>query len=357
MKLFLSCLFFCFSVMLSAQNNTQNLVIVTLDGMRWQELFKGVDPEIIKNKKFTKDSANLVQQFWSSDVQERRAKLFPFIWNELAKKGQVYGNRNLGNLVDNANPYKFSYPGYNEIFTGYPDLKVNSNDKIWNPNENVLEFINRQKGYEGKVAAFSTWDVIPYILNKQRSGIYVNADRDSLLFQAPSLKLLNDMQSLTTRPIGVRPDVFTYFAAREYLKVYHPKVLYISFDETDDFAHGGMYDQYINSAHAEDAMIRDLWQTLQRDPMYKDKTTLLISCDHGRGDAIKENWQHHGEKIMDAGQIWIAVMGPDTKTMGEVTLKQTNFQKQLAATFAALLGFNFIANHPVAEPIQSILAK
>ncbi len=133
--------------------------------------------------------------------------------------------------------------------------------------------------------------------------------------------------------------------------------MYISFDETDDFAHAGLYDQYLNSAHAEDAMISDLWQTLQQDPAYRNKTTLLITCDHGRGDSIKENWQHHGEKIPDAGQIWIAVMGPDTKTMGEVTIKQTSYQKQLAATFAALLGFNFKANHPIAEPIQSILGK
>ena len=357
MKGILSCLFLCFTVLLSAQNNTQNLVIVTLDGMRWQELFGGVDPAIIKNKKFTKDSANLVQQFWSNDSKERRAKLFPFIWNELAPKGQVYGNRNFGNLVDNANPYKFSCPGYNEIFTGYPDPKVNSNEKIWNLNENVLEFINRQKGFEGKVAAFSTWDVIPYILNKLRSGIYVNSDRDSLLFPDASLKLINNMQSLTTRPIGVRPDVFTYFAAKEYLKIYKPRVLYISFDETDDFAHAGLYDQYLNSAHAEDAMISDLWQTIQQDPNYRNKTTLLITCDHGRGDAVKENWQHHGEKISDAGQIWIAVMGPDTKSMGEVTIKQTHYQKQLAATFAALLGLNFTANHPVADPIKSIFTK
>lgn len=357
MKPLFSCLLMLQFFLSSAQIKTENLVIVTLDGMRWQELFSGIDPVIIKNKVFTKDSASLVQQFWSNDKQERRAKLFPFIWNELAKKGQVYGNRNLGNLVDNANPYKFSYPGYNEIFTGYPDPKVNSNEKIWNPNENVLEFIQKQKGFEGKVAAFSTWDVIPYILNKKRNGLLVNADRDSLYFPEPTLQLVNSMQSLTTRPIGVRPDIFTYFAAREYLKAYKPRVLYVSFDETDDFAHGGLYDQYINSAHAEDAMISDLWQTLQKDPVYRNKTTLLITCDHGRGDSIKENWQHHGEKIADAGQIWIAVIGPDTKTMGEVNLKQTNYQKQLAATFAALLGLNFTANHPVADPIPSILSK
>ena len=69
------------------------------------------------------------------------------------------------------------------------------------------------------------------------------------------MKLINDMQFLTARPLGIRPDVFTYFAAREYLKAYKPKVLYIAFDETDDFAHGGLYDQYLGAAHAEDAMI------------------------------------------------------------------------------------------------------
>ncbi|WP_315820165.1 hypothetical protein [Paraflavitalea speifideaquila] len=103
----------------------------------------------------------------------------------MAKEGQLYGNRQFDNKVDNANPHWFSYPGYNEIFTGYPDSAVNSNDKILNKHENVLEFINRQKGYTGKVAAFSTWDVFPYILNESRSGVYVNADIDTISFKAP----------------------------------------------------------------------------------------------------------------------------------------------------------------------------
>ena len=61
-----------------------------------------------------------------------------------------------------------------------PDTAVNSNDKILNKNINVLEFINRQTGFKNNVAAFTTWDVFPYILNKWRSGIYVNSDTDSL---------------------------------------------------------------------------------------------------------------------------------------------------------------------------------
>jgi len=78
--------------------------------------------------------------------------------------------------------------------------------------------------------------------------------------------------------------MLTYFAGREYLKAYHPRILYIAFDETDDFAHAGLYDQFLKSAHAEDAMIGDLWRLIQSDPQYRDKTTLLVSCDHGGGD-------------------------------------------------------------------------
>jgi Type I phosphodiesterase / nucleotide pyrophosphatase len=340
-----------------AQNKTENLVIVTLDGMRWQEVFGGADAALLLNKKYTRDSAGTSNKFWSVETNERRKKLFPFLWNTIYTQGQLYGNRWLDNKVNNANPYFFSYPGYNEIFTGYPDTLVNSNDKIPNKNTNVLEFINGQKNYEGKVAAFTTWDVFPYILNTQRSKLFVNADVDTLRFKNPSLQLINDMQLLTTRPLDVRPDVFTYFAAKEYMKIYQPKVLYIAFDETDDFAHGGEYDQYLKSAHAEDAMIADLWKYIQSSGKYKNKTTLIVTCDHGRGDAIKDNWQHHGAKIEDAGQIWIAAIGPDTPPTGEIKTPGLLYQKQLAATFASLLNFTFTANHPVAAPIESIYKK
>jgi hypothetical protein len=339
---------------ITAQQKTENLVIVTLDGMRWQEVFGGADSAILKNKKYTKDSSGSSKKFWADDAIERRKKLFPFLWNTIATEGQLYGNRWVGNKVNNDNRYWFSYPGYNEIFTGYPDTLVNSNDKKWNKNTNALEFINQQKKYTGKVAAFATWDVFPYILNTQRSGIYVNADVDTLKFANPQLQLINDMQFLTTRPIDVRPDVFTYFAAREYMKAYQPKVVYIAFDETDDFAHAGEYDQYLKSAYAQDAMIADLWKYIQSTAQYKNKTTLIITCDHGRGDKIKDEWKHHGSKIEDAGQIWIAAIGPNTKMLGEVKTETLLYQKQLAATFAKLLGFTFTANHTVAAPIESI---
>jgi Type I phosphodiesterase / nucleotide pyrophosphatase len=349
----------CYCVLLfvliaQGQQKTENLVIVTLDGMRWQEVFKGIDETLMNDSIYNRGIKEMKEKFWADAEEERRKKLFPFLWNVVAGQGQLYGNRKYDNKIDNANPYWFSYPGYNEIFTGYPDTTVNSNDKIYNKNENVLEFINKQKSYQGRVAAFSTWDVFPYILNEPRSKIYVNADVDTIEFKTPVFSLLNDMQFLTPKPVGVRPDVITYFAAREYLKEYKPKVLYIAFDETDDFAHAGMYDQYIGSAYSQDAMIADLWKILQSMPQYKNKTSLLITCDHGRGDKVKSDWKHHGSKIADSHEIWMAVIGPDTKPLGEIKTPGQLYQRQIATTIAKLLGFNFKPAHPVQEPVESV---
>jgi len=318
-------------------------------------VFGGIDSQIVVNKKFTWDSTAVAERFSAANRNQRKEKLFPFLWNTMGVQGQLYGDRLNGSEVNNANRYKFSYPGYNEIFTGYPDTAVNSNDKIKNRNTNVLEFISKQPGYKDRIAVFSTWDVFPYILNTWRNGMYVNADVDSLNVKQPSLRLINDMQFLTAKPLDVRPDLLTYFAAREYLKAYHPRILYIAFDETDDFAHAGLYDQYLKSAHAEDAMIGDLWRLVQGDPQYRNKTTLLVTCDHGRGDQIKEQWTDHGEKIADAGQIWIAVIGPDTVPAGIVKTPSPLYQKQIAPTLAQLLGFTFIPDQGGAVPIARIV--
>ena len=90
----------------------ENIIIVTTDGLRWQEVFSGMDSAIANNKQFNEgDSAYLYNKYWSADATERRKKLLPFLWSTMAVKGKVYGNRHLGNKLDNANPYWFSYPG------------------------------------------------------------------------------------------------------------------------------------------------------------------------------------------------------------------------------------------------------
>ena len=80
----------------------------------------------------------------------------PFFWNVIAEQGQLYGNRNLQNKVNVKNIYKISYPGYNEILTGYADPILNPNLRLNNKNRNLLEFLNQQSRLEGKVVVFGS---------------------------------------------------------------------------------------------------------------------------------------------------------------------------------------------------------
>jgi arylsulfatase A-like enzyme len=106
------------------------------------------------------------------------------------------------------------------------------------------------------------------------------------------------------------------------------------------------------AAHAEDNMLADLWSLLQQMPEYKNKTTLIVTTDHGRGDIDRNDWRHHGEKIKEADQIWIAAIGSGIPAKGEINKADQIYQSQIAATIAELLGKKFIANHPAAPAIK-----
>src|SRR5688572_3669092 len=139
MKRILVSLILSLSIVLTNAQQAENIIIITTDGYRWQELFKGMDSAIANNSKFNQgDSAYIFQRYWSNDENERRKKLMPFFWTTIVNQGQIYGNRKFDNKVDNANPFKFSYPGYSEIMTGYADTAINSNEYDPNPHVTVL---------------------------------------------------------------------------------------------------------------------------------------------------------------------------------------------------------------------------
>ncbi|AWW00359.1 alkaline phosphatase family protein [Arcticibacterium luteifluviistationis] len=355
MKIKLLSLLLCMSMASFAQK-TENVIIVTLDGLRWQEVFQGADSELLNDEKYTESIKKTTETFWADDATQRREMLMPFLWSTVKNEGIIIGNRNLGSKIDIKNPYAFSYPGYNEILTGYPDKKVNSNDKINNENVTVLEFLNKKPAFKGKVAAFSTWDVFPYIINEERSGIYVNTARDlSEVTHTKTEALLNDMEQTVPSLASSRHDYLTFYHAFDYLETKKPKVLYLAFDETDEFAHEGKYREYLYAANTIDTYISKLWEFCQNDPQYKNKTTIIIATDHGRGDAIKSQWTSHGEDIKDGRSIWMAAMGPDTPSNGEIDFEHQNHQNEIAATVAKLLGQKFENGHEIGKPIELII--
>lgn len=308
---------------LKAQNsNDQKVIIVTLDGLRWQELFTGADAKLIGNEKYVSDSLSLKKKFWQDTPKERREALMPFVWNEIVKMGRIHGNREVGSKMNLTNNMWFSYPGYNEILTGQPDdERIDSNSKIPNPNVTILEKLNKSNAYRGKVAAFGSWDVFPYIVNEQRSGVYVNAGFEPAKGENISeIELfLNKAQPNTPSPWGsVRLDIFTHQYALEYMKRMHPDIVYIAYGETDDFAHNGNYQAYLNSAHSTDQFLKELWSYTQSDPHYRGRTTFILTTDHGRGTEPLDTWRSHGTDIEGADEVWLMAYGAEIETLGEV---------------------------------------
>lgn len=360
LHLMLICWLITFSLTAQQKLKTQNVILITLDGMRWQEVFAGAEKRLLLNKDFTDDTTTLKKLFWDESSKKRRELLMPFLWEVIGKQGQLYGNRSLGNRVNTVNTMWFSYPGYNEILTGFADdVNIASNDKVNNPNRNVLEFVQSQKGFGNRVAAFTSWETFPFIINSARNKIPVNSgvvkakgnlsDREKLLNEL-SFQLPNDEGQ-------TRLDALTFQYAFEHLKLNHPRLLFISFDETDHFAHEGDYDRYLKSAHYTDDMIRDLWEWVQSDPSYKDKTTLIITTDHGRGNKTEDDWKHHGSKMPEADQIWFAFLGPDTPELGEVNAQQQLYQNQVAKTITTFLSLEYINQPKPGEPILSAIIK
>lgn len=334
----------------------ENIIIITTDGLRWQEVFTGMDSAIANNKKFNQDdSAVIYERYWAAEPLERRKKLMPFLWSIIEKNGQIYGNRYYNNKIDLANPYWFSYPGYNEIFTGYADTLINSNSYPANPNTNLLEFLNRIPGYKNEVAAFGAWHAFDRILNQERGKFPVYSAFDPLGGDHPTAaeKMINNLAKDAYRPFGDEEvlDVFTHYGAMNYLRSKKPKVLYISYGETDEWAHLGHYKDYLMAATMVDKWIQDIWNFVQSHPQYKNKTAIFISTDHGRGDAEKNEWTSHNNKIKDCNQVWMAAMGPGIIPKGEVKAPQQLYQKQFAQTMAAILGLTFTSEHPIAEKI------
>jgi hypothetical protein len=334
---------------------TENVVLVTLDGARWQDVFTGMDESLLKASRSAGTDIRALpeyQQFSGATPAERRERLMPFLWRTLlVDRGFIAGDRTAGSLVSVTNGHRFSYPGYSEILTGQAhDDVIKSNDAIRNRFPSVLQFVRRKLQIApAQVATFASWGVFRAIVESEEGATTVNAGVQAYASPAPEMALLSALQSQTTTPWdNVRHDAYTFRFAMDYLKRVHPRVVYIAFDETDDWAHDGKYDLVLRALHRTDEFLKELWEALQADPQYHDKTTIIVTTDHGRGPIAGAQWRKHGKDIAGADQIWVALISPDTPRRGLWLGHPPLFQNQIAATIAGALGLDYREQNPQA---------
>jgi hypothetical protein len=314
---------------------TRYIVLVTADGLRWQEFFHGIDPLLAHEKAAGMEKAEDRRRKYERPTdRERREALMPFFWTRLAPKAAVFGNAKV------TNRYRVSYPGYSEILTGHSsDDVIKGNDPIRNPNETVLEFFKRKLSLaQEQIALFASWELFRHIGEHTEGSIFINDGYRALDHpRTPRLAELSSLQFHVLSPWDdARHDYITGAMALEYQRVVKPRVLFVSFDETDDWAHGHRYDRVLDSIAEFDGFLGRLWNQIESMKEYRGHTTLIITCDHGRGSTVSD-WSDHGPDVAGADRIWLAVTGPDTKP-GEPA--DPVEQRDITPTMIRLMGLN-----------------
>ena len=357
-----SALLFASSLSAQSQPKTRNVVLIVADGLRWQEVFTGADPSLLnsENGGIWVKPERLKHEFWRDDISDRRKTLFPFLWGVVATQGQIIGNQTKGSIARVTNGRAFSFPGYNEMLTGSPDPKIDSNEFGPNPNATVFEWLNKQPEFRDQVAVFATWSTFKDIFNIGRSRLPIQVGwglpyRGTL---STKQQLINDLYLHTTKLD--EEDVYDSLQQvplLDYIRAKQPKVLFVGYGEADNWAHSGRYDLVLHSAHDIDHFIEQLWNTMQSIPTYRDQTTFIITADHGRGSGLTE-WKDHGVEQKGSENIWMAVIGPDTPPLGERSNISPVTQSQIAATLACFLGKDYRRDVPAAAPaITDVLSK
>ncbi len=334
---------------------TRNVVLIVCDGVRWQEVFTGADPTLLNEESggsWTPIS-ELRSRYWNDSVESRRALLMPFLWGTIARDGVIFGNQGKGSVAQVTNPMWFSYPGYNEMSVGVADPNIDSNEFGPNPNRTVFEWLNTLPDLHGQVEIFGTWSVFHDIFNEGRSQLPVRSGKTLVDEKDRSVAgvQLKELYETTSRLEGDDPyDSFLHIALREHLKKHHPRVLFVGFGDTDNFAHMGRYDLLLQGMHSVDQFVADLWRQMQSLPQYRNKTTFIITTDHGRGGGLVD-WKEHGTEQAGSENVWIAVMGPDTPALGERTQTAAVTQAQIAASVAAAVGKDYRAVRSQVAPV------
>ena len=336
------------------------VVVITFDGLRWQEVFTGADSTLLADPRFTRDSDALKAEYWRETPEERRQVLMPYTWSHIASNGYLLGNRGKNSLMQVSNNKSYSYPGYSEMFCGWADdERVDSNDPVPNPNVSVMEVVNQDPRYKGRVMVYGSWESIRYAVNNDRGGFPGSTAYESNVSPNPSpaLKSLDLLQeSIWGKGGDERPDGMTYAYAIETIRNDHPKLLFVSFGETDESGHAGDYDRYLHIVTYTDSFIRDIIETCESDPFYKGKTTYLLTTDHGRGRG--EKFVSHGADVRGANETWVMALGRGIPALGETSQNGPFYTKQMAATIADLLGVDFTPGNGVkCEPFDPTYYK
>ncbi len=281
-----------------------NVILVMVDGVRWQEVFRGIDPDL-----------------GAALNAEETAPFFEWLKGKALTQGFLWGNLDRGDDVRVANPSWKSLPAYQSIFAGATQPCIsNSCGRV--PVTTLQERLVDANGAEfthDEVVTIASWEKIALAVEHEEGKSFVNTGIKDLADGGSDEELaaINREQAKDAPPWSdARFDRYTFRHALRYLKKHEPRFMFISFDDADELGHLNKYSEYIKSLRFYDQAMRTLVETVDGMKEYGESTTILLTTDHGRG--LKGEWIGHGSGIAGSDRVWIYGRNNLTRTKPEL---------------------------------------
>lgn len=306
----------------------ENVILLMLDGVRWQEVYKG----------------------------DAQGMIFRNLWRELAAEGLMFGNRDQGAPMTVSNGTNISLPAYQSIMAGFrQDCGSNGCGRI--RTETLQERLLRELGGSRLgVATIASWEKIPHAVEHRAGATFVNAAFEPLAdgTKDPELDEINLAQ---TRDLplwkGARFDRYTWAHSMRYLARHKPRFLFISLNDADEWAHRGEWSRYVEALRQYDGYLRELVAALKSMGEYGQKTMLIVTTDHGRGEG--GNWKHHGWIWPSSRFVWMYARGARSAPSGSATQFTEYTHNDIRPTIEAALGIRPVSCSSCGQVITELV--
>jgi hypothetical protein len=316
------------------------VVLVVLDGVRWQDVFSGADRALAHEPRAT-------ELAWTNPRM-----LMPNLYAAIDRHGVAIGAPGRGAEVAVGSPALVSLPGYLELFAGHPDSVCRTNECRRPPARTIADDVADSSG-AADVAIVSSWSTIARAASADPSRFMVTAGRarvehaDELLAFSGVAPLVEEGARARAWPGegDYRPDVITSRIALRLLEAAQPRFLFVGLGDADEYAHHGDYRGYLDAIHGSDSFLGQLGATLGRMGARGLHTTVVVTTDHGRASDFSD----HGWRYPEARRIWLVASGDDVRAHGFVAAARRYTLSDIAPTVRALLGITRGEGAPIAE--------
>ncbi|MGK5089605.1 alkaline phosphatase family protein [Bdellovibrionota bacterium FG-2] len=277
-----------------------NVILVTVDGVRWQEVFRGLDPDLGATLSAEESAASSVAPF------------FEWLKGKALTEGFLWGNVDRGDDVRVANPSWKSLPAYQSIFAGATQACIsNSCGRVAASTlqERLVDAAGADFSHD-EVVTIASWSKIALAVESVEGKAFVNAGIKDLFDGGDDEELAainRDQAKEVPSWSDARFDRYTFKHALRYLKRHEPRFLFISFDDADEWGHLKKYPEYIKSLRFYDQAMKTLVETVDSMKDYGESTTIILTTDHGRGSktASDNEWPSHGSGFAGSDRVWI----------------------------------------------------